>query len=108
VLIGPRADRCRGLYGHDPPLEAAVLHQNLAEAQSQAARAESDGDGAGLARALQQSYDLSLELAARLELDAASDDMTDKGHQRLVDELERARALAASVGAKIGCTPPER
>lgn len=26
VLVGPRADRCRGLYSHDPPRDASTLY----------------------------------------------------------------------------------
>lgn len=108
LLLGPRADRCRGLYGHDPPLEAAALHQDLAVAQAEAAEAEGSGDRAAYARALQKTYDLCLELADRLDLDGAADDLSDEGRARIIEERARARRLAAEVGAKIGCTPPER
>jgi len=107
ILIGPRANRCKGLYGHDPPREAATLHQQLSDAQAEAARADvSERDRK--ARALQRSYDLSLELSVRLELDSHGDDLSDAGRERLLEELERARSLARDIGAQIGCTPPSR
>ncbi len=104
ILIGPRADRCKGLYGHDPPREAAKLHHELADAQAEAARADA-GEGDRRARALQRSYDLALELSARLELDTNREDLSEQGRERLFEELKRAGGMAKEVGAKIGCSP---
>jgi hypothetical protein len=105
VLIGPRANRCKGLYGHEPPRDAARLHQELADAQAEAARADG-AERSRKARALQRSYDLTLELTARLKLDTHRDDLSDAGRERLFEELERARRLTADLGPKIGCQPP--
>jgi hypothetical protein len=106
ILIGPRADRCQGLYGYDPPREVTNLQSVLAEAENDAARAREDRDRDREARALQQTYDLALELRARLSFEAVREDLPATGRQRVIAELERAGKLAASVGAKIGCTPP--
>src|SRR6185503_3066385 len=68
MLIGPRADRCKGLYGNDPPRDAATLASELATAEADVARAGEDRDK--LARELQRSYDVALELRERLTRDA--------------------------------------
>ncbi len=107
ILIGPRADRCKGLYDHEPPQDAATLHQELAEAQAKAARTDST-DLSHKARALQRSYDIALELSARLELDSHREDLAEAGRERLFEELERTRSLATDIGTKIGCVPPAR
>ena len=106
ILIGPRADRCQGLYGYDPPREMAGLQSELAKAQGDAATAQQDGDRDREARALQQTYDLALELRSRLSFEAVRDDLPAEGRKRVIAELERSGELASSVGARIGCTPP--
>src|SRR5262249_42769928 len=37
VLIGPRADRCQGLYSHDPPRDASALYAAISQAAAQEA-----------------------------------------------------------------------
>src|SRR6185295_3269434 len=36
VLIGPRADRCQGLYSHDPPRDTATLYTEIDTARTRA------------------------------------------------------------------------
>ncbi len=103
LLIGPRADRCQGLFSHAPPRDAGLLHKELVAAQAAAEAASDDRDK--LARAYQRGYDLSLELAARLERDAATG-ASKASRRRMLDELERVRGLSGSLGEKIGCEPP--
>ncbi len=105
-LIGPRADRCQGLFGHDPPRDVLALQSELAKAQGDAAAAKSDRDRDRQARALQRSYDLALELRERLSFEAVRDDLSSEGRDRVIVELERAGSLADTVGDEIGCTPP--
>jgi hypothetical protein len=104
MLIGPRADRCKGLYAHEPPRDAAALAGELAEAQTEAQRASADRGK--LARALQRSYDVALELRERLQRDAKRKG-PDGSRERILAELERVDATAAELGTRIGCTPPD-
>jgi hypothetical protein len=105
VLIGPRADRCMGLYGHEPPRDITVLQAELEEAKGQA-RAARNTDRDRWARSLQKQYDVALELTQRLRLEADQPDVTAEARRRYEDELDRARRLAEEVGASIGCDPP--
>ncbi len=100
VLIGPRHDRCQGLFGYDPPRELGTLQRELERTAGPAAHAEGDA----LARALQQRYDLSLELMQRLALERRAD-LPPESDARIARELARVRQLARDVGARIGCRP---
>jgi hypothetical protein len=103
ILIGPRADRCKGLYGNDPPRDAATLASELAAAEADVARARDDRDK--LARELQRSYDVALELRERLTRDAEGGGGPEGSHENIVAERERIAATVRRLAAKIGCTP---
>lgn len=105
LLIGPRTDRCQGLYGHDPPRDVAQLHKLLDEAQNEAANSELDNQDRH-ARALQKSYDLALELAERASLDLRREDLAEEGRKRIRRLRRSARETTEQVGARIGCQPP--
>jgi hypothetical protein len=101
VLIGPRGDRCRGLYSYRPPRDAALLYAQFAEAQAESKRhRHSDLDSA--ARATQRSYDVALELGARLRLEARRSDLDAAGRARMNkaedDVAEQRRGLAKQLG----------
>jgi hypothetical protein len=100
LLIGPRADRCKGLYDHEPPREATVVEAALVEAQAAVDRAR---DPDALARALQQTYDLALELARRLVIESDREDLPRASRDRMAEQRDRARAIARETGARIGC-----
>jgi hypothetical protein len=102
TLIGPRADRCQGLYGHEPPRETTVLMQALSEAQG-TAQAYADDDRDRHARALQESYDLALELAARLERELLRYDLSREAKERIQAELREVRDTMKQLGKAIGC-----
>lgn len=104
VLIGPRANRCRGLYGHEPPRELAVVQAQLEEAKTDARRA-GRRDRDRLARALQRQYDVALELAERLRLEALEPSLSRQARERYETELSHARQTAEDLGATIGCEP---
>lgn len=106
VLIGPRAARCQGLFSHDPPRESAILEGQLAESEATASRAKSS-DQAGYARALQNSYDLALELRERLSIDTQRQDLPMANRQRFYEALDRVGEHAQEIGDKIGCNVPE-
>lgn len=108
VLVGPRADRCRGLYSHDPPRDASTLYAEIGRADTQAAALHAqghEGDRDLEARALQQAYDTKLELAERLASDLGQPEIPEANRKRLRDALDQARVQAVKTGAKIGCKP---
>ena len=105
LLIGPRADRCAGLYAHEPPRDVARLQGELDQAREDAEAARGV-DHDRLARALQHQYDVSLELAERLRIASEEPSLTRQARQRYLAELKRARHTATTVGASIGCRPP--
>jgi hypothetical protein len=108
VLVGPRADRCRGLFSHDPPRDASTLYAEIERADTQAAALHAQGHAGDQdleARAEQQAYDTKLELAERLASDLAQPAIPEANRKRLRDALEQARAQAVKTGAKIGCKP---
>lgn len=108
VLVGPRADRCRGLYSHDPPRDASTLYAEIerADTQARALHAQGhEGDQDLEARALQQAYDAKLELAERLTSDLGQPAIPDANRKRLREALDEARAQATRTGARIGCKP---
>jgi hypothetical protein len=105
VLLGPRADRCQGLYAHDPPRHASVL---LAAAANQEAKAKgfADEDRDHYARELQKTYDLQMELRERLRLDALDPDLPAANRRRLLAALTRADSDLRKTGSLIGCEVP--
>lgn len=106
ILLGPRADRCKGLYAHEPPREPAVLYSELEEAREAAARSGAE-DLDALARALQKSYDVSLELRDRLFLDSQREDLPEASRDRLATALSGVDGELAGTAKKIGCRAPE-
>lgn len=104
VLLGPRSDRCQGLYTYDPPRDAVDLYTAIGDADAAARRAKDDPDL--LARSLQRAYDLRLELRDRLKLDLEAPDLPDANRKKLRASAEEAEQRASAIGAAIGCTPP--
>jgi hypothetical protein len=106
VLIGPRADRCLGLYVYDPPRDAAVLLTELTQAQAAVGRAEPT-DRAAKARAWQRIYDLGLELRARLAQDVGQRGLKEANRERTRQAQSEAEETAREAGAQIRCQVPE-
>lgn len=104
VLVGPRADRCQGLYAHDPPQAATTLYAAVSEAEAHAGAPGEDADSK--ARELQKAYDAQLELIERLDSDLQQPAIPEANRARLRDALAEARKAAERLGAKIGCKPP--
>lgn len=108
VLVGPRADRCRGLYSHEPPRDASLLYAEIERADRQAAALHAQGHAGDQdleARAQQQAYDTKLELAERLTSDLEQPAIPEANRKRLRDALDAVRAETRKTGAKIGCKP---
>lgn len=103
VLLGPRADRCQGLYAYDPPRDAPRLFAEAAEREQRAGSAAGDADAE--ARALQQLYDIQLELRARLRLDADEPGLPAANRKRTLEALREVEAEAKKTGARIRCEP---
>lgn len=103
VLVGPRSDRCQGLYTYDPPREQVDLFTAIGQAEAQV---RSKGDPDQYARSLQKLYDLRLELRDRLKLEVAVADLPDKNKKRLRAAIEETETKARGVGAAIGCKLP--
>ena len=101
VLIGPRADRCQGLYTYDPPRDEVDLYTAIDVAESSSAALKSDPDQ--YARALQKAFDLRLELRDRLRHQIATPDLPDANKKRLRSAIDETEARARSIGAAIGC-----
>lgn len=107
VLLGPRADRCQGLYTHDPPRDASVLYGEVDAIEARAARYKgSDPDL--YARELQKAYDARLELESRLALDLADPLIPEANKKRMRKAREDIEKAAKRNGEAIGCTPPAR
>jgi hypothetical protein len=104
VLIGPRADRCQGLYAYEPPRDTAALVAELDAAELEAERSRSS-DADRHARALQRAYDVALELSARLELESGRNDLPAASRQRTLEARDRTARTARQLGARIGCRP---
>ena len=104
VLIGPRADRCQGLYRYDPPRGAVDLYTAIGQADAGAAPAKDQPDQ--YARALQKAYDLRLELRERLRRDLDVPDLPEANRKKLQSSIDEAEERAAAIGAAIGCKPP--
>jgi hypothetical protein len=108
VLVGPRADRCRGLYSHDPPRDASTLYAEIGRFETQALALHAQGhpgDRDLEARELQKAYDAKLELGERLESDLGQPAIPEANRKRLREALDEARAQAKKTGARIGCKP---
>ncbi|MDI1448445.1 hypothetical protein [Polyangium sp. 6x1] len=106
VLIGPRADRCQGLYVYYPPRDTSALFTEIALGKSRAESARGK-DRDQHARELQKTYDLQLELAVRLRADLADASLPPVHRKRLTEALDTARTEARTTGAAIGCKPFE-
>lgn len=100
ILIGPRADRCQGMYSYNPPRDTSSLFTEISLVQAKPAPAQ---DKDAQARESQKIYDLQLELAARLEADLADGSLPAPNRKRLEDALEKARSEITTTGARIGC-----
>jgi hypothetical protein len=104
VLLGPRADRCQGLYSYDPPRDEVDLYTAVDQAEAGAAGAKGDPDQ--YARMLQKAYDLRLELRERLRSRLAAPDLPEANRKRLREAIEETEAKARGIGAAIGCKVP--
>lgn len=108
VLVGPRADRCRGLFSHDPPRDASTLYAEIGRSETQAAALHAQGQPGDRdleARELQKAYDEQLELIERLASDLGQPAIPEANLKRLREALSEARAQAKKTGARIGCKP---
>jgi hypothetical protein len=104
LLVGPRTDRCLGLYGYAPPRPLGELHREFEEARANATSAAKEDPDAE-ARALQRAYDVALELRRRIELDGWQPDVPPETRRRLAEQLATVERLAVEMGARIGCVP---
>ncbi|MCA9619436.1 MAG: hypothetical protein KC731_10440, partial [Myxococcales bacterium] len=104
VLIGPRTNRCQGLYAYDPPRDVSAVETDLEDSRRETERA--GRDRTRLARALQRQYDLTLELAERLAVEGKAEGLSDASRKKYRKELVRARQAAADLGERIGCPAP--
>jgi len=102
VLIGPRADRCKGLYAHEPPRDASTLYEEISKSESRALSAD---DLDQRARDLQKTYDAKLELIERLSADLGEPDLPEVNRERVREALDGAIGSAKKTGALIGCEP---
>jgi hypothetical protein len=100
ILIGPRADRCQGLYAYNPPRDSSALFTEIALMQAKPA---SPQDKDAYARELQKMYDLQTELVARLETDLSNPAIPAANRKRLIDALDTARREITTTGERIGC-----
>ncbi|WP_156040353.1 hypothetical protein [Chondromyces apiculatus] len=105
VLLGPRANRCEGLYRYAPPRDVTALSTELEE-QEKRAQASAEGSPDQHARALQKVYDIQLELRERLRLDAAAPEVPAANRQRLEEALALVDQDARRTGALIRCEAP--
>ncbi len=101
VLIGPRADRCQGLYTYDPPRDEVDLYTAIDQAESGVAQTKSEPDQ--YARLLQKAFDLRLELRDRLRQSLGALDLPEANKKRLRAAIEETEAKARGIGAAIGC-----
>lgn len=107
VLIGPRADRCQGLFAYDPPRDSSTLYNEIAASKSRAFQAKGT-DPADYARELQKGYDTMLELRARMSAELADPAIPAANKKRMQQVLEALEESARNAGAKIGCALPPR
>lgn len=104
VLLGPRADRCQGLYTHDPPQDQVDLYTAIGQAETAAAQSKDRPDQ--LARLLQKAYDLRIELRDRLRSEIAAPDLPEANRKKLKSAIDESEAKARAIGAAIGCKLP--
>jgi len=104
VLLGPRADRCQGLYVYDPPRDEVDLYTAIGQAETSATQAKAQPDH--YARALQKAYDLRLELRDRLQREVTTTDLPEANRKRLRSAIDETEAKARAIGAAIGCKQP--
>lgn len=104
VLLGPRADRCQGLYTYDPPRGAVDLYTEIGQADLVITQAKDQPEK--YARTLQKAYDLRLELRERLKRDLSVPDLPEANRKKLKSSIEEAEERASAIGAVIGCKPP--
>jgi hypothetical protein len=107
VLIGPRTNRCDGLYAYDPPRDASTLYNEIAMAQARAEKLRTQDPNVH-AQELQKAYDTQLELASRLSRDLEDPALPEANKTRLIEALAAAELEAKKTGMSIGCTPPRR
>ena len=100
ILIGPRADRCQGMYTYKPPRDTSTLFTEISVVQSKPAPAQ---DKDARAREFQRMYDLQLELVARLEADLTNQTLPAVNRKRLVDALDTAKSEITKTAERIGC-----
>ncbi len=105
MLVGPRADRCLGLYRYEPPRDAAELFSELDEMQRKAARLKAS-EPDGHARALQRAFDTALELRERLTRDAAEEGLAKESRARIHEAVARAERSARELATTLGCEVP--
>ncbi|HLM76006.1 MAG TPA: hypothetical protein VK459_25045 [Polyangiaceae bacterium] len=107
VLLGPRADRCQGLFTYDPPRDASTLYNEIAASKSRAFQTKGQ-DPALYARELQKGYDTMLELRAQMIAELADPAIPDANKKRTQQVLSSLEESARNAGAKIGCSLPPR
>jgi len=105
VLIGPRADRCQGLYSHEPPRDASALYAEISAAEGHAAWLKDQDQADERAREFQKAYDAQLELIERLSSDVGRPGVPDVNRGKTQRALDEARARLVKMGARIGCKP---
>lgn len=106
VLVGPRADRCQGLYSHDPPRDASLLYAEISRSEQQAAALHAQagpGDRDLEARELQKTYDAKLELLERLTSDLGQPAIPEANRKKLREALDELDGSLKRTAAKIGC-----
>lgn len=101
LLVGPRADRCKGMYSYAPPRKVGTIADELAVLESRLP--DYAGNPDRVARELQKKYDANLERIERIEADLADRDVPEKEKARLRKLLAESAETAKKVGAKIGC-----
>lgn len=107
VLLGPRADRCQGLYSHDPPRDVARLYDEIAESEGKAERVKSE-DRDGYAREMQRAYDAKLELRERMILDRSDPALPLANKKRIDQVLKEIEQSAQKTGKEINCDLPAK
>lgn len=107
VLLGPRADRCQGMYSHDPPRDTARLYDEIASNEAKAERVKNE-DRDVYARELQRAYDAKLELRERMLLDRSDETLPLANKKRIDQVLKDIEQSARKTGKEIGCELPTK
>lgn len=107
VLLGPRADRCQGLYSRDPPRDASTLYAEMDHAEARAVALRTT-DRDLFARELSKAYDAGLELRERLALDGDAPGLPEANRARVRKAAADLAPRVARIGRAIGCAPPPR